>query len=638
MASWTVRWATTAIIATALLSSVGVRGAEPEAAGGQPAAAAQPAAAGERPRMQEVDPNAPPLPAGEEEAEGFQRGPGGGLAIVPALLWWLLVVGWAATTVWAGGDDGQIKSFTSVWLPILTIPFFLVALIAWWIPLSAVACGLTAAAWLGTFLPYAAFRDRSMPPDRRVLSVQNATLAAARGLQPVLRRVGIKVDLESRSLAASLPDVDIAAVAIEGGPAPEARLAEAQALEGFAEFRELVQRCMAMRVEQAVVEVGQHGATVRQLIDGTWQPLRRLVRRRIGLKVVDEWEDASQLDGDDTKDLVAVVKTLCGVSSKSGKLQGGSFVVTLQKRSIPCRVAVEKADSGTRMRWEFQSPPQAFASLEALGFEEADAANVRRALSLVNSLVVLSAPSREGLTTTFAQVVLSADRLLRDFVILEDESTPFREIQNVKPFRWGGTDNRTPVAVLEQALIGYPTAIVVPNLNDGQLAIELVKQAGEMLVIVGVQADDAVAAVEKLLALGMPKQDLAKTLQVVTGQRLIRRVCPKCSEDYPPAAEILARLKVPAREGLTFKRAAAGGCPACSGTGYLGRAAIVELAGGPTTSKAIAAGVDRATFVKAAQRDGMRRFGASGLAMVVAGVTTLEELQRILKKEKGQPG
>ena len=61
MASWTVRWATTAIIATALLSSIGVRGAEPEAAGGQPAAAAQPAAAGERPRMQEVDPNAPPL-------------------------------------------------------------------------------------------------------------------------------------------------------------------------------------------------------------------------------------------------------------------------------------------------------------------------------------------------------------------------------------------------------------------------------------------------------------------------------------------------------------------------------------------------------------------------------------------------
>jgi len=64
----------------------------------------------------------------------------------------------------------------------------------------------------------------------------------------------------------------------------------------------------------------------------------------------------------------------------------------------------------------------------------------------------------------------------------------------------------------------------------------------------------------------------------------------------------------------------------------------MELAGGPTTSKAIAASVDRATLVKAAQRDGMRRFRESGLAMVVAGITTLEELQRILKKEKGQSG
>jgi type II secretory ATPase GspE/PulE/Tfp pilus assembly ATPase PilB-like protein len=638
MASWTVRWVTAAIIATALLGGLGVRGAEPQAADGQPEAAAQPAAAGERPRMQEVDPNAPPPPAGEEEAEGFQRGRGGGLAIVPAVLWWLLVVGWAATTIWAGGDDGQPQSFTSVWLPILAFPFFVVGLAAWWIPLSAVACGLTAAAWLGTFLPYAALRDRPLPPDRRVLSVQNATLAAARGLQPVLRRMGIKLDLESRSLAASLPDVNIAAVTTEGGPPPEARLAEAQALEGFTGFRELVQRCMAMRVEQAVVEIGQQGATVKQLIDGTWQPLRRMVKRRIGLKVVDEWEDASQLDADEVKGLVAVVKTLCGVSSKSGKRQGGSFVVTLQKRSIPCRVALEKSDSGTRMRWEFQAPPPAFASLEALGFEEADAAKVRQALSLVNSLGVLSAASREGLTTTFAQVVLSADRLLRDFVILEDESAPFREIQNVKPSRWGGPDNRTPVAVLEEALRGYPTAIVVPHLNDGSLATALVKQAGEMLVIVGVQADDAVAAVENLLALGIPRPDLAKTLQVVTGQRLIRRVCPKCAEEYAPSADLLARLKVPAREGLAFKRAAAGGCPACSGTGYLGRAAIMELAGGPTTSKAIAASVDRATLVKAAQRDGMRRFRESGLAMVVAGITTLEELQRILKKEKGQSG
>lgn len=626
----TLEWATAVLVVAALCGGYAVSAAEPEAGPGQ-------AAAGERPQMKEVDPAAPPLPAAAdaEEAEGFQRGVGGGMAVLPAVLWWLLVVGWAATTVWAGGDDGQVKSFTTIWLPILTFPFFVVGLAAWWIPLSAVACGLTAAAWLGTFLPYALLRDRALPPDRRVVSVQNATLAAARGLQPLLRRVGIKLDLESRSLAASLPDVEIAGVAVEGAPPPEARLAEVRAAEGYAGFREIVQRCMAMRADQAVVEIGQGGAIVKQLIDGMWQPMRRLVKRRVGLKVVDEWEEAAQLDGEQTKQLVTVVKTLCALSSKSGKRLDGTFLVTLQKRLIPCRVTLEKSESGTRLRWEFQPPPPTFASLAALGMQEADAAKVSQALSLVNSLVVLSAPAREGLTTTFAQVVLAADRLLRDFVILEDAKAPFREIQNVKSFRWGGPEQLPPVAVLEAAMRGYPTAIVVPELTDGPLAVELVKRAGDMLVIVGIQADEAVAAVEKLLALGMPRPELASTLQVATGQRLLRRVCPKCAEDYTPSAEMLGRLKVPPAEGLAFKRAAAGGCPACSGTGYLGRAVVMEVAGGPTLGKAIAAGVDRATLVKAAQRDGMRRFREAGLALVVAGVTTLEELQRILKKEKG---
>lgn len=623
MGRWTVAAILFVVVTHALVAPVA---AQDNAADAQPA----------RPQMKEVDPNAP-APAADpaaEDPQGFARGSGGSLAILPAVLLWLLVIGWAATTVWAARDELRPASFTAVWLPILAFPFFLVALGAWWMPLSAVACGLTAAAWLGTLVPYAVVRDKPVAKDRRVLSVQNAGFAAARRLQPLLRRMGIKLDLESRSLAGSLPDIEIAASPGDAATPPEARLAEASALEGFAGFRELVQRCIAMRAEQAVVEIGPQGATVRQLIDGVWQPLKRLARQRVGLKVVDEWEDASKLDAEETKQLLAVVRSLCGAPAKPGQRAGGGFVVTLQKRTIPCRVAFDKSETANRMRWEFQPPPPAFASLEAIGMEPADAAKVKQALTLVNSLIVVSSPSREGLTTTFAQIVLTADRLLRDFVILEDERTPFREIQNVKPFRWNGAEKLAPVTVLENAMRGYPTAIVVPHLEDAPLAAELVKRAGEMLVIVGIRADDAVGAVEKLIALGMPRADLAATLQAATCQRLLRRVCPKCAEDYAPAPDLLAKLKVPAREGLMFKKPSAGGCPACSGTGYLGRAALVEVAGGPTVSKAIGAGVDRATLLKAAQRDGMKRLTEAGVAMVAAGLTTLDEVQRILKKDK----
>jgi general secretion pathway protein E len=112
----------------------------------------------------------------------------------------------------------------------------------------------------------------------------------------------------------------------------------------------------------------------------------------------------------------------------------------------------------------------------------------------------------------------------------------------------------------------------------------------------------------------------------------VRRLCPKCAEAYQPSPDLLGKLRLPAVETITFKKATALGCPACSGTGYLGRGAIFELAGGPTVAKAIAAKVDRATLLKAAVRDGMQRFPEAGIAMVVAGTTSLDEVQRVLKK------
>ena len=591
--------------------------------------AAQPADAG-RPKMEEVDPNAPPPPAPEEPAP---RTPAGSLAIFPSAIWWLLVAGWLGTTAWAARDGHRPKSFDTRWLPILTFPFFGVALGAWWVPWSAAACGLTATAWLGSFIAYGLARDAALKPDQRVLSARNAFQAAARSAQPLLGRLGIKLDLESRSLADSLPDVTFTAVPPDDSASAEALLGQAQAQPGFESFRELMQRSVAMRASQVIVEIDQQGGRVRQSIDGVWQPARRIVKRRQGLKVFDEMEESDPLDRETTAGVVAAVRALCGLPSKPAKRLAGKFQLGVEKKSIPCSVTLEAADAGMRLLVGCESPPPVFKSLVALGMSEPLAAKIQQALALEHGLVVVSAPAGEGLTTTFAQVVLTADRLLRDFVILEDSGAPIKEIQNVKPFRWGGPEKITPVAALETAMRGYPTAIVVPDLHDKALAAELARLSCEMLVIVGLRAEDAIQAVEKLLVLGMPHDTLARSLQVATCQRLVRRLCPNCAETYQPPADMLARLKVPAAQEVTFKKAAPLGCPACSGTGHLSRSGLFELAGGPTIAKAIAAKVDRATLLKAAVRDGMQRFPEAGVALVVAGTTSLDEVQRVFKKK-----
>lgn len=592
--------------------------------------AAQPADPG-RPKMDEVDPNAPPPPA-PVEPEPAVRAPAGSLAIRGSLIWWLFVVGWLGTTAWAARDEHRPKSFDALWLPILTFPFFVLALGAWWLPWSAAACGLTATAWLGSFIAYGLARDAKLKPDQRILSFRNAFYAAARSAQPLLKRMGIKLDLESRSLADSLPDVSFTAVPPDGSVTAQALLEQAQAQPGFATLRELMQRSVAMRAGEMIVEISQQGGKVRQRIDGLWQPLRQIVKRRHGLKAVDEMEESDPLDRETTAALVTAVRTLCGLPPKPVKRQAGKFQLGVEKKSIPCSVALEAAEGGMRLALDLDLPPPVFKSLAALGMPEPLAAKVQQALTLEHGLVVVSAPPGEGLTTTFTQVVLTADRLLRDFVILEDAGSPIKEIQNVKPFRWGGPEQIAPVAALEMAMRGYPTALVVPDLRDKALAAELAERSAELLVIVGVQATDAVQAMEKLLALGMSPDTLARTLQAATCQRLVRRLCPKCAESFQPPADLLARLKLPAVEAITFKKATPDGCPACSGTGHLSRSGLFELAGGPTVAKAIAAKVDRATLLKAAVRDGMKRFPEAGIALVVAGTTSLDEVQRIFKK------
>lgn len=613
----------------AILLACATMVAAPRGAVAQPQAAPEGDAA--RPRMQEVDPNAPPPPVAEEPVPA-PRAPAGSLAILSSLIWWLLVLGWLATTSWAARDEHRLKSFDILWMPILAMPFFVLALGAWWLPWSAAACGLTAVAWLGSFLAYGLARDAQLKADQRILSLRNAFYAAARRAQPLLKRMGIKLDLESRSLADSLPDIAITAVPPDGATSPQALLGQAQALPGFEAFRELMQRSVAMRVSQVLVEIDQQGGKVRQKIDGIWQPARQIVKRRQGLKVVDEWEESDPLDRETTGGLVGAVRALCGMPPKPAKRQAGKFQIGVEKKSIPCGVTLEAAEAGMRLVVDLDLPPPVFKSLAALGMAEPFAAKVQQALTLEHGLVVVSAPPGEGLTTTFTQVVLTADRLLRDFVILEDAAAPIKEIQNVKPFRWGGPEKLAPAAALETAMRGYPTAVVVPDLRDAALAAELARLSGELLVIVGLQAADAVQAIEKVLALGMPADVLAGSLQVATCQRLLRRLCPKCAEGYQPSAELLAKLRLPAVEALTFKKATALGCPACSGTGHLGRGALFELAGGPTVAKAIAAKVDRATLLKAALRDGMQRFTDAGIAMVVAGTASLDEVQRILKK------
>jgi type II secretory ATPase GspE/PulE/Tfp pilus assembly ATPase PilB-like protein len=236
-------------------------------------------------------------------------------------------------------------------------------------------------------------------------------------------------------------------------------------------------------------------------------------------------------------------------------------------------------------------------------------------------------------------VLSSTDRLVRDFVSIEDSGTPHQEVQNIKPLLYSAAAGESPLAALKAAMLEYPRAIVTRDLVDKDLAGKLVELANDhQLVIVSLQAADALDAVQKLLDMGIPRDQLARCLLGSLSQRLIRKLCIKCGEPLPTPPELLQRLKQTPEELPEIKRASSnGGCRFCAGRQFVGRTAIYELAAGPTVRQAIDQSEDAKVLRKAAVKDGMRSLSDEGLAAVAAGLIPLDEFQRVFatKKEAG---
>jgi type II secretory ATPase GspE/PulE/Tfp pilus assembly ATPase PilB-like protein len=291
------------------------------------------------------------------------------------------------------------------------------------------------------------------------------------------------------------------------------------------------------------------------------------------------------------------------------------------------------------------TPPLVPKKLEDLGMPGAIANRVRELIALEKGLFVVSSPPVAGCTTTFDAVLSATDRLVRDFVSIEESGKPPKEVQNVKPFRYSAAAGEAPAAALKAAMLEYPRAVVTRDLVDKEFAVKLMDLADDQqLVLVSMRAGDALDAIQKLLDLGIDREQLARCLLGSLSQRLIRKLCVKCADPIATPPELLQRLKSTAEELPQIKRPSPhGGCPVCAGRQFVGRTAIFELAAGPTLRQAIAKGVDPKVLRQAAVKDGMRSLADEGLATVAAGTSSLDEMQRVFavkaaRKEAGAAG
>jgi type II secretory ATPase GspE/PulE/Tfp pilus assembly ATPase PilB-like protein len=159
----------------------------------------------------------------------------------------------------------------------------------------------------------------------------------------------------------------------------------------------------------------------------------------------------------------------------------------------------------------------------------------------------------------------------------------------------------------------------------------------DRLVITMVRARDSIDGLTRLLASKVPVKRYAAAVKGVVAQRLVRKLCDQCKEAYPPPPQILQRLGVPADKVPAFYRpptqARQEPCKACGGMGYIGQVALFELLiVNDAVRRQLLTDPNPDAVRPVARKAGLKTFEDEGLLLVVKGVTSLQELARVLKE------
>lgn len=393
--------------------------------------------------------------------------------------------------------------------------------------------------------------------------------------------------------------------------------AEDQGLEPAAALvgQALAVRACCMRLESAGGPV-----TVHVDVDGVWRPF-------------------DPLDTPVGTAVLTAFKTLAGVSESAARpLQTGKCSVVVEGKVWPCSVVAIRVKGRERVEVQFGYGRPVFKTLSDLGMPEGVRQQLQELVAMTQGVFVVVAPRRNGLSTLFEHVMLATDRLMRDFISIEDIAARAREVQNVKSVCWDTHAKIMPVDALEKALREYPQGLVACDLTDAALAQKLVglSERGQ-LVVLGINSSDVAGGIGVLLGLGVPAEQLGRVLLGGVGGRLVRKLCPKCREEYLPPINELGTLRLDPSFATTLWRASTDGCEVCGGSGYLGRTGIFEIAAGRTLQHYVAKAADASTLRKAAAKDGMVPLNVAAVELVKSGVTSLDEVRRVLASASTKP-
>lgn len=311
--------------------------------------------------------------------------------------------------------------------------------------------------------------------------------------------------------------------------------------------------------------------------------------------------------------------------------QDGRIRVRLEDRELDIRVSTVPAVLGESVVLRLLERGGRPVTLEELGMPEAVLTRMDSFARRPHGMVLVTGPTGSGKTTTLYAVLARRDAIHEKIITVEDPvEYQLPGITQVPVHRQAGV---TFASALRSILRQDPDVIMIGEMRDQETAEIAVQSAMTgHLVFSTLHTNDAIGALPRLMDLGIPAYLVATTVDAILAQRLVRRVCLSCAERYRPERGDIERLAGTARfDAIDFIRGT--GCEACRGTGYRGRIGIFELLELSQELKvALLEGRPREWIRNMARDNGMRLLREDGWAKVCDGLTTVEEVLRVVQE------
>lgn len=354
-------------------------------------------------------------------------------------------------------------------------------------------------------------------------------------------------------------------------------------------------------------------------------------RGRVRQRVDGVMHELLELPAELVAPVVSRIKLLAGMDIADRRQpQDGRYTFEAQGRSIDARVSSMPTIIGEKLVIRLLDHQTKIPSLENLGMPLSSLQRFRSAVHAPHGFVVVCGPTGSGKTTTLYATL--AERNLHSQNLCSVEDPVEIRIWGVSQVQVNLRAGLTFASALRSFLRQDPNVIMVGEMRDCETASVAVSAAlSGQLVLTTLHSKDAVTTVDRLLELGVERHAIASGLTGVVAQRLVRKLCVACREPRTIERKHAEHFGLQGASEIFEAR----GCPTCSHTGYRGRTAIFELmCVDDAIRDAIARGASAVSIAAHARAAGYAPMVTDGIEKVLAGTTSIDEVQRVLAFQK----